>query len=329
MLVSCPGVASYSASASILQTEYPNGQFGIPGWPKPHSVGSAVVGSRHTPARDLEKIKIVETNSTTSLDSVKPSINELKTNSKRTQNCAENSAFRAQNAGWRAPAGAFCPHACAPLEHPANQRIHRDKRRRDVYATQFSPVFAVRRPKGTNMPKSGWFAPYAGEGSGKDVKIVGTNSITSLESVKASKNELKTNSKRTQNCARNSAIGTENAGWSTRGLRRHRSQCLRHPGHLRSWQESDPLTALGRIAHLFDTGVLQMPHSWTRARAASLLRIQAYEISSLRGGEMSLKRDVRFIGWAASRYLDEEARSPLQNVGHFGLARELHSISGF
>jgi len=53
-------------------------------------------------------------------------------------------------------------------------------------------------PMGTDRPKGDWFAQYPSEGFEKDVKIVGTNSITSLESVKASKNELKTNSKRTQ-----------------------------------------------------------------------------------------------------------------------------------
>jgi len=34
---------------------------------------------------------------------------------------------------------------------PANGRIHRDKRRRDVCATQFSSVFTGRTPMGTGL----------------------------------------------------------------------------------------------------------------------------------------------------------------------------------
>ena len=179
------------------QSEFPDGQFGISGWPRSHrtfappwqcmtppSFLTAHMaksgGSSHTPARGLESIKIVGTNSTTSLESVKASKNELKTNSKRTQICAKNSAFGTQNAGWCARAGAFCRHVCAPLPH-----------------------------RTADMPKTGWSASSATEGFEKDVKIVGTNSTTSLESVTASKSELKTNSNRAQNLAKNRLLAPE------------------------------------------------------------------------------------------------------------------------
>jgi len=64
-------------------------------------------------------------------------------------------------------------------------------------------------------PANRWFSPHPSERLGKEVEIVGTNSVTSLESVKSSKNELKTNSKRTQKYAENSAIGTQNGVWRT------------------------------------------------------------------------------------------------------------------
>jgi len=125
-------------------------------------------------------VKIVGTNSTTSLESVTAAKSELKTNPKRTQNYAENCAIKTQIAGWRIRAGAFCRHVCAPLPHRTADR-----------------------------PKSGWSASSATEGFEKDVKIVGTNSTTSLESVTASKSELKTNSNRAQNLAKNRLLAPE------------------------------------------------------------------------------------------------------------------------
>ena len=62
--------------------------------------------------------------------------------------------------------------------------------------------------------------PAAREGVGKDVKIVGTNSLNffriSESFKKRTANELKTNPKRTRFCAENSAIGTQNARWCAR-----------------------------------------------------------------------------------------------------------------
>ena len=103
-------------------------------------------------------------------------------------------------------------------------------------------------PIGTDLPRSDWFALYPSEGFEKDVKIVGTNSITSLESVKASINELKTNSKRTQICAKNSAIGTQNAGWRVRAGVFCRRVCapLERP---REWAHTSRQKASRRIRH--------------------------------------------------------------------------------
>jgi hypothetical protein len=52
------------------------------------------------------------------------------------------------------------------------------------------PGFSPRRSKPRDPDPSGEFK--------RDVKIVGTNSISHLESIKAAKNELKTNSKRSR-----------------------------------------------------------------------------------------------------------------------------------
>ena len=108
-------------------------------------------GLRHpAPGEGLERdVKIVGTNSVNFFRISESFKKRTETNSKRTQNCAENSAIRTQNAGWRMRAGVFCWHVCAPLERPANGRIHSDSKRRDVCATQFSSIFAGRRPMGT------------------------------------------------------------------------------------------------------------------------------------------------------------------------------------
>jgi hypothetical protein len=105
-------------------------------------------------SRQFQKnVKIVGTNSTSPLASTKASKNELKTNSKRTPNEAENRPFKTRN--WTNEAN---PHS-----------------------------FSLRQP----MAKD----PRPRRELKKDVKIVGTNSISHLESIKVAKNEAKTNPK--------------------------------------------------------------------------------------------------------------------------------------
>jgi hypothetical protein len=105
-------------------------------------------------SREFEKnVKIVGTNSTSPLASTKASKNELKTNSERTPNEAENRAFETRN--W-----------------PNEANSH---------------SFSLRQPMAENPGPRRQFKTY--------VKIVGTNSISHLESTKVAKNELKTNSK--------------------------------------------------------------------------------------------------------------------------------------
>ena len=89
-------------------------------------------------------LKSWERTQLTSLDSVKVPKNELKTNSKLTQNCAENSAITTQNAGWRIPAGVFCRHLRTLLESTREWAPMSRQRCRDLR----HPIFInFRRPE--------------------------------------------------------------------------------------------------------------------------------------------------------------------------------------
>ena len=200
-------------------------------------------------------VKIVGTNSATSLESIKLAKNEPKTNPKRTQNEAQNRALTTQirpnevvnHLGWRICADALRRRACTPLE-PRRGALTKPRptawvRRRcsssspggATYgmrsyhalsgleskmeyshspSTQAVSLGFVRAPLRGCGPQAGTSyelktlgqptsAPSASERPEKDVKIVGTNSATSLESIKLPKNELKTNPKRTLNEAEN------------------------------------------------------------------------------------------------------------------------------
>ena len=140
--------------------------------------------------------KIVGTNSITSLESVKAPENELKTNSKRTQKCAENSAIRTQNARWRIRAAVLRRDVCAPLER-TGEWVHTS--RQTASRRMRHPIlinFRGPRAHGDRHPEPDVLARRK-----KMLKIVGTNSTTPLESMKTSKNELKTNSFLRAKCA--------------------------------------------------------------------------------------------------------------------------------
>jgi hypothetical protein len=112
--------------------------------------------------REFEKdVKIVRANPASHLESIEVARNELKTDSKRTSNEAENRAVKTRNR----------PNKANPHSFPLGQPMPRD------------------------LEPSRKFK--------KNVKIVGTNSITRLESIEVAKSELKTNSKRTPNEAEN------------------------------------------------------------------------------------------------------------------------------
>ena len=129
-------------------------------WLPVHPQGKTRFPAGRGMARDLgseKDVKIVETNSSSLLESTKPQKNELKTNSKRTSKGAEICATRPR----------IRPIKANSLRVPLPQLVPRI----------FEP--------------DGQFE--------KDVKIVETNSTIRLESIKVVKNELKTNSKRSEN----------------------------------------------------------------------------------------------------------------------------------
>jgi len=142
--------------------------------------------------------KIVGTNSASHLESIKPAKNELKTNSflrrKRCRRGPTKQLFL-HNPGWRRPQlGGVCDFAqrrvCSGWSRSNHVSLSRN--------SQTSRTRCLRQP------------------ARKDTKIVGTNSVSHLESVKAVKNELKTNSfLRGKRCHRRGSkrLFLHNPGW--------------------------------------------------------------------------------------------------------------------
>ena len=101
-------------------------------------------------------------------------------------------------------------------------------------------------------------------------------------------------------------------------------ECLRQPA-----RSPGTPTALGRMAHFFDAGVLQLPQCQTRATGFRLHKVRVHEMSNLRVSEMSLKTG-RAMCWRGRQKIPVgESSLWLQNVAASGLASELHSIVGF
>ena len=76
-------------------------------------------------------------------------------------------------------------------------------------------------------------------------------------------------------------------------------------------RSADSATALGRMAHPFDAGVLQMPHRRALPSVISLWRVRVDEMSKVRRSEVSLKRAAPFARGGKSSLI-REASIPIK-----------------